>query len=269
MWNPSGYEEFSNERIQPSIDLAARVKQLKPGINSILDIGCGSGLSTLALKKLWSGAEITGADSSVNMIEKAKKTLPDISFIIKDCSNAVNINGTYDLVFSNAFLQWITEQEAFIRDIRLNIADNGILAMQIPNYENMAVARCVQKAAAMFKKYFKLYQPGCGSYKNKTSIQPETICFTYEPADYYNIYASHYSYIEIWETHYFHQMKNHMDIVNFISTTALAPYLDILNKEYHKPFKETVLYYVKQAYPLQQNGIILFPFRRIFIIARK
>ncbi len=255
MWNVNGYEEFSTERIQPSIDLATRVMQIKPEINSILDIGCGSGLSTSVLKKLWHNAEITGMDLSIDMLEKARNTLPGINFILKDCSTATDLIGSYDLIFSNAFLQWASNQKLFIQNIKSNLSDNGILAMQIPNYENMPVAKCVQKATASFRKLL--------------SREPETSCFTYDPSDYYNMFASCYSYIEMRETNYFHQMKNQMDILSFISTTALAPYLDVLEKKYHKQFKECVLYYIKQAYPSQENGIVLFPFKRIFVTAWK
>ena len=41
MWNAEIYDSFGKERMQPSIDLAARLKDKK--FKRILDVGCGSG----------------------------------------------------------------------------------------------------------------------------------------------------------------------------------------------------------------------------------
>ena len=42
--------------------------------------------------------------------------------------------GRFDVVFSNAFLQWLTDQEKFLVQIRENLAEGGILALQVPNF---------------------------------------------------------------------------------------------------------------------------------------
>lgn len=49
---------------------------------SILDLGCGTGILTVQLKKL---AEVViGVDSSGSMIKRAQQQYPDIKFIVSD-----------------------------------------------------------------------------------------------------------------------------------------------------------------------------------------
>lgn len=47
MWNADIYDSFGKERMQPSIDLAARLKDKK--FKRILDVGCGSGMGAPAV----------------------------------------------------------------------------------------------------------------------------------------------------------------------------------------------------------------------------
>ena len=113
MWNANLYDTFGKERMQPSIDLANRIDK---ACIRILDVGCGSGMSTLALKNRFPEAEIIGVDLSAAMLENAKKLLPDVQWIQRDCSESLEDLGQFDLVFSNAFLQWLPDQEKFIID---------------------------------------------------------------------------------------------------------------------------------------------------------
>ncbi len=75
-WNSEQYLKFKNERTQPSTDLVNTIKLETP--KRIIDIGCGPGNSTRALKNKYPEAEIIGADFSPNMIEKARKENPDM-----------------------------------------------------------------------------------------------------------------------------------------------------------------------------------------------
>ena len=51
--------------------------------------------------------------------------------------------------------------------------------------------------------------------------------------------------------------------------TGLRPYLAQLQESDHPIFEQELLERIKQTYPVQKNGTILFRFPRLFWIARK
>lgn len=146
MWNDSIYRMFYGDRIQPSIDLVNRINV--ENCEFILDIGCGSGMSTLALKNKYPNAKkIVGIDLSKEMLAEAKKQDADILWIEKNCSESLEEFGKFDIVFSNAFLQWLSpeEQESFLNNSVKNVSEKGVFAIQIPNYDNLPVAKCCKE----------------------------------------------------------------------------------------------------------------------------
>lgn len=131
MWNADIYDSFGKERMQPSIDLAARLKDKK--FKRILDVGCGSGMSTAAILSTWKDAEVIGVDLSEEMLQNARETMPQVQFIRRNCSKPLLDMGTFDLIFSNAFLQWIPNQEEIINQAFSMLKEGGVLAVQIPH----------------------------------------------------------------------------------------------------------------------------------------
>lgn len=64
-------------------------------------------MSKASLVSAWENAEIIGIDMSKEMLEKAREILPIVTFIHRDCSKPLLDVGIYDLIFSNAFIQWL------------------------------------------------------------------------------------------------------------------------------------------------------------------
>ncbi|WP_299288879.1 class I SAM-dependent methyltransferase [uncultured Mucilaginibacter sp.] len=75
----------------------------KPG-EQILDLGCGSGYLTNAIRE--EGAEALGVDSSAEMIAKAKQSYPGTEFKVADATD-LGYNASFNAIFSNAVLHWI------------------------------------------------------------------------------------------------------------------------------------------------------------------
>lgn len=97
-------------RTQPAIDLAAKISVENP--LEIIDIGCGPGNSTRVLKNRFPNANVTGADSSENMLEAARRENPDCKFIFLDAGGDLSeLAGKFDVVFSNACIQWVPDHE--------------------------------------------------------------------------------------------------------------------------------------------------------------
>ncbi len=250
MWNAETYGIFGKERMQPSIDLANRIDK---ECARILDVGCGSGMSTLAVKNRFPNAVITGVDMSSAMLEKAKELLPEINWIQRDCSKSLDDLGQFDLVFSNAFIQWLSDQESFIKNIRGSLKKDGILAMQIPNFEPMPIAKIIKAAAAEFDSDATLFADMDRTVSN------------YSLMEYYTIMTRYYAGVEVWQTSYIHQMNSSDAIVSFVKATALIPYLERLSGTQQNEFLALLKKRTAEHYKPCENGKVLFQFDRIFI----
>ena len=88
------------------------------------------------------------------------------------------------------------------------------------------------------------------------------------PSFYYNLLRPLAARLEIWETEYYHVVDSPQSIIEWFRGTGLRPFLAALeNEEQRKRFEELLLERYTRAYPPQNDGRILFPFRRLFIIA--
>ena len=111
-WDPNLYLRFEKERTQPAKDLVSRIELENP--KRIIDIGCGPGNSTAQLRDRWPQAEIMGIDNSEEMIRKAGNTYPDMKWAVHDIIEDLSGLGLFDLVFSNAVIQWVPDQRLLL-----------------------------------------------------------------------------------------------------------------------------------------------------------
>jgi trans-aconitate 2-methyltransferase len=253
-WNPDQYLKFENERTQPAVDLAART--IHPNPQTIIDVGCGPGNSTRVLKEKWPDAEITGIDSSPEMIEKAGKDYPDGKWIVKDAAK-IDLNRSYDIVFSNAAIQWVSDHEKLIERFSRILNPRGVLAVQVPANSRSPLHQALTMVSSLPK--WNEYTAGCRDLIN------------YRDADYYYpILCRLFSRITIWETAYYHILNSHQDMMEWYKGTGMKPFLDsIPDKKLKKEFEKEVLDACRIFYPVQNNGKILFPFQRLFFTGCK
>ena len=253
-WNPKLYMKYGNERTQPSIDLVSRIALDFP--KNIIDIGCGPGNSTQILVKRWPKSEITGLDNSPNMIEKAAKDFPKQEWMLANAAN-INISRKYDIVFSNATIQWIPDHEKLLSRLFSIVNTGGALAIQIPMFKDLAIWKAIEFVSLGSK--WKSSLSSCGSV------------FTYHSSGYYyDLLALVSQKIEMWETTYMQIMDSHEAIFEWSKSTALRPYFDELKDENARnDFKNDIIARLKIEYPIQKSGKVIFPFKRLFFIAYK
>src|SRR5580693_8388621 len=110
-WNPDVYLQFAAPRARPAADLLARVPDINPG--RVIDLGCGPGNSTALLAARWPDASLEGLDSSQAMLAEARASGVKAEWIEDDIARWRPV-WCYDLIFSNATLQWLPDHAALL-----------------------------------------------------------------------------------------------------------------------------------------------------------
>jgi len=250
-WNPDLYLRFEAERTQPSIDLMARIDIDEP--DSIIDIGCGPGNSTNVLRQRWPGARIVGLDNSVEMIAKARKAYPQGEWRVADGATWSEPQA-YDLVFSNAALQWMPDHAGLVRRLFGAVRTGGALAVQVPANHDSPIYQAIDRVAD--RPRWRGTMQGCARLVYR------------EAGEYYDWLSALSGRVYVWHTVYYHVLANHQGLLEWYSSTGLRPYLERLTSaEERAAFQSEILDECRAAYPLQQDGKVLFPFRRLFFIA--
>jgi len=253
-WQPDLYLQFKSERTQPSIDLVSKINQVNP--KRIIDIGCGPGNSTQILAQKWPKSKIVGIDSSASMIEKAKQDYPNQEWIIANASSYES-EMKFDIVFSNAVIQWIPNHEELLIKFHNLLSDEGVVAVQVPQFWNMPLGKIIDNIANDTR------------WKDQTDGVSELLTI-HNHSFYYDILSDLFNVIELWETHYIHVLENHLAIMEMMRSTGLKPYLErLVNESDKKEFEEAVLSDIRKAYPIQKNGKVLLPFNRLFFMGSK
>lgn len=99
-------------------------------VRRILEIGCGTGRLTRMLKQSYPLSEITSIDISPAMVDVARMSCPDAHFIVADAEEYIHgLTEPYDLIISNAAIQWFQHPETSLPQIERLLADMGMLAL--------------------------------------------------------------------------------------------------------------------------------------------
>ena len=249
-WNPKLYLKFEDERTRPPRDLLAQVPLARP--RRVVDIGCGPGNSTELLVERWPQAEVTGIDSSPNMVAQATARLPAARFEQADISNWAPAEGT-DVLFGNAVFQWVPDHLAVLERLLAALPEGGGLAVQMPDNVEEPSHRLMRETAAKGPWAERLVGaardvlPSVGAYYDR--LKP---------------LARH---VDIWHTFYNHPLEGAPAIADWFRSTGLRPYLSPLDEEERAAFLADYTARLAEAYPARVDGRVLLRFPRLFIVA--
>jgi trans-aconitate 2-methyltransferase len=251
-WDSEQYLRFAEERTRPCRDLAARVALASP--RAIVDLGCGPGNSAAVLRERWPGTDVTGIDNAPDMLARARRDHPDFRWEEGDIGSW-RPGQTFDLVFSNAALQWVPDHAALLPRLLSYVAEGGALAFQMPANFDAPAHRLMRELAATPR-----FQDALSGPVREWHVE--------DVADYYDILSPHASRLDLWATEYQHVMAGAAAITEWYKGTGLRPFLDALpDAAAQGAFLAEYTALVAAAFPARRDGRVLFPFRRVFAVA--
>jgi ubiquinone/menaquinone biosynthesis C-methylase UbiE len=129
---------------------SARRMALSPEAR-ILDLCCGTGLSTEALLTAYPRARITGLDASAGMLERAraKPALASIRFVLGDAMNpGASLQGPFDGVLMAYGIRNMPDVDGCLARIRDILAPSGVVCFHEYSVADSQVAKVVWSAVS-------------------------------------------------------------------------------------------------------------------------
>ncbi|MFJ2712449.1 trans-aconitate 2-methyltransferase [Pseudomonas sp. NPDC087346] len=254
-WSAKQYVAFEDERTRPARDLLAAIPTTDA--RSVVDIGCGPGNSTELLVQRFSGAKVCGLDSSPDMIEAARKRLPQLQFEVAQIDRWAD-EGPFDVIFANAVLQWLPDHASLLPALASKLAPGGSLAIQMPDNLNEPSHRLMREVAADGPWASKL----AGAAGQRTEMATAST--------YFSMLRAHCTRVDVWRTTYHHQLSGGASgVVEWFKGSGLIPFLNPLTETERAQYLEQYLAAVEKAYPTLEDGSVLLPFPRLFIVATR
>jgi trans-aconitate 2-methyltransferase len=253
-WNVPQYEKFAGERARPFFDLVGRVPDGK--VDSVVDLGCGTGELTLALAERWPDAHVLGVDNSPDMLAAARpRAIPGrLQFEPGDAGRFRP--APVDRLISNAVLHWIPNHHELFPRLAAAIAPGGALAVQMPTNHDAPSHMVLRQVAAEGPWVAKLE-----GKVQRIYVQPL--------AFYARILLELGFTVDAWETTYLHILSGPDPVLQWVKGTTLRPVLAALDATETEAYLARCAVELAAAYPPGPDGRTLFPFRRLFVVAQR
>lgn len=251
-WNPKTYRKFEKERSEPFYDLLSLIQPKKE--MNIVDLGSGTGDLTLNLYHTLKPNFLFGIDSSLEMLEESKKL--ENSNLKFNLGSIESFNPTekYDLIFSNAALQWVDNHGKLFPRLIQYLNEEGQLAIQLPandDYPTHALAR----ELAQELPYAEFLNTGRKS--NVLNIE-----------EYSNmLYTLGFQRQVVRLQVYAHLLDSTENVIDWVKGTLLNYYKSRLSNEMYNQFLK--IYRKRLLDKIGWSSPFFFPMKRILIWAQK
>ncbi len=246
-WNPVQYNRFKDQRAKPFHDLAGLIE--KKSFSRVLDLGCGTGELTKSLFDMLKPDFMIGLDASPEMLKESEKQRTEgLEFQL---GNIVEFQPDveFDLVFSNAALQWVSDHEKLIPKVLSWVANEGQVAIQMPcnfDHPSHSVARAV--AQRLFPEKFG------SKLENGSTLTLER----YAELLYNNGFHQQVCRIEV----YGHPMSSGKGVIEWTKGTSLTAYQSKLSDE---EFQEFLKVYSEELLQIIGEGPYFYAFKRLLL----
>lgn len=252
-WNPDIYNQFKNIRYQPFFDLMNLISS--ENLKKAIDVGCGTGEQTHILSEKFEHAEFLGIDSSAEMLTEAVQFQNEnLRFIKMPVEDLIRTDEKYDLIFSNAALQWSDDHQVLFPELLSLLSEKGQFAVQMP----------VQSENILNKILFQLaseepFRTQLGSWNRVSPVlsidEYAQILFDAGLKDL-NISVKVYPIIA----------DDYEKLYQFISGSALIPYVEKLDEVDKEKF---ITEYKKRISEQFNSFPAIYAFKRLLLYGRK
>jgi trans-aconitate 2-methyltransferase len=254
MWDPAVYRRFGDERGRPFADLVARIDAEAP--RAVVDLGCGPGDLTAALALRWPDAAVTGIDSSPEMIATAAGLGARVDFRVGDVRDFTPAPDV-DVLVSNATLQWVPGHHRLLAAWATGLPAGAWIAVQVPGNFDAPSHRALRDVAAG-----PAYAATVAPLLRAAPVD--------DPLGYTALLADAGCTVDAWETTYVHRLPDDgtgHPVLRWMDGTALRPVRAALDDTAFAAFRDELQTRLDADYPVR-HGVVSFPFRRIFVVAR-
>jgi trans-aconitate 2-methyltransferase len=255
-WDPRQYGRFDGERDRAALDLLLRLPEgLEP--REIWDLGCGAGQHAALLKRRHPAATVHGLDTSAAMLAEAARRGDDVDWVQGDIAGWSPARPA-DLIFSNAALHWLADHEVLMGRLVRALAPGGVLAVQMPMAHETRHHGLLRMVA------------GEGPWAGALAAVPRMAPLL--PAEtYYDVLAAEAGAVDIWATTYLHALTGPDAVLEWMKGTALRPYMSALAGDgpMLTAFLSALAAALSGAFPRRSDGVVLLPFPRLFLVARR
>lgn len=249
-WDPKQYLKFQSERFAPFDDLLVLVPR-RPGM-SVVDLGCGTGDLTQRLAEELPDSNVLGVDSSESMLEAAGvKSGPRLEFRLQRIED---VDGQWDLVFSNAALQWLDDHETLIPRVFAMVAPGGRLAIQIPSNADHPSQTLLAETAAE--------HPMSDAFRDWPQRVSALGIRRYAEI----LVEQGATQIVALDKVYPHVLEDSDAVAEWMAGTAVRPYLDRLPPHLHSEFEKRYREKLGKAMP---GTPVFFGFKRTLLAGTK
>ncbi|WP_333597324.1 methyltransferase domain-containing protein [Chryseobacterium flavum] len=248
-WNPELYDQFKEERSAPFFELLGLVES-KSGL-SVIDLGCGTGELTSKLLDYLEDSKVLGIDSSEEMLKKAAHFKTSrLTFEKRSIEEQLHFSDTYDLIISNAAIQWCENHKELFPRMISKIKNGGQLAVQIPSNHEYVVHKLLREIAGK-----EPYKTAYNSWERKYTV------LTIE--EYAGIlFDNKGKEITVYEKVFPHVLENADAVFAWASGTAMIPYVERLPDDIKEQFKKEYKSELQNIFP---ESPVFYPFKRTFI----
>jgi trans-aconitate 2-methyltransferase len=256
VWDPADYLRHAGDRARPFADLLARVGATGPRV--VVDLGCGTGELTASLARRWPSAQVTGIDTSAEMLAEAGPwAVPGrVSFARGDVRTWTP-DGPVDVLVTNAVLQWVPGHEDLLRRWAGELAPDGWLAVQVPGGFRAATHVLLAELCRSPRWAERL-----------ADAAPRTDAVL-EPAGYLDVLTGAGLAADVWETTYLHVLAGPDPVLGWVRSTALRPALERLDEPEAAEFTAVYAAALREAYPPRADGTTALPVRRVFAVGHR